>query len=246
LFGWIGKAFKFLFKVVAVALVVLAIVALPSVGGFLLFMGLAGLAGLAGWDNGKLGTIAGSILTAGLSWKGSARTPNTFPSGTGVGPINNFQAAKKSSAKPNIAPIIFAGAIETINIIDKAPDETPDKAPSTFSDCFNKYKFTSSVGSLFGPTAESVAEVISVTSYISFAGDMLATAKKAVSTGLDNPQPYASGINLVFRRLSRGAVRGTLTNIGGEVLTPAFAATAVFTGAYDLSIAAQCGSGILK
>jgi hypothetical protein len=256
LFGWIGKAFKFLFKVLAVALFVVAMVLLPTMiawGGFYLasgtwfgwgswagLMAAAGVAGLAGWHNGTLGKIAGAFLTR-LSGGGNFRTPNTFPNGTGVGPINKFQAAEKSSAKPNIAPIIFVGAIETINIVDKAPDE----APSTFSDCFNKYKFTSSVGTLFGPTAESVAEVISVTSYISFAGDMVATAVKAASTQLGRPQRYASGINWAIRRLSRGAVRGTLTTIGGAV-SNSLAVTAVFTGAYDLSIAAQCASGILK
>jgi RHS repeat-associated protein len=63
LFGWIGKAFKFLFKVAAVALVVAAIVVFPgsAVAGLAL-LGLAGASGLAGWHNGKLGTIARSIL----------------------------------------------------------------------------------------------------------------------------------------------------------------------------------------
>jgi RHS repeat-associated protein len=255
LFRWIGKAFKFIFKVAAVLVAVVAVMAAASVGQYwgsiLITKGLvaalfgsSALLATAGWAPGKIGQIAGAIITGGLSLGGYGgfRTPSTFPSKIGVGPINNFQAAKKSAAKPNIAPIIFVGAIETINIVDKAPDE----APSTFSDCFNKYKFTSSVGTLFGPTAESVAEVISVTSYVSFAGDMLATVAKASGKTLGKPQPYASGINWVFRRMSKGGVRGALTAIGGRVLTPAFAVTAVFTGSYDLSIAAQCASGILK
>jgi len=96
LFRWIGKAFKFLFKVVAVALVVAAIVLLPTMmaaGGFWLasgawfgwgswaaVMGMAGAAGLAGWHNGKLGEIASAGLTAlGRFGGGNFRTPNTFP-----------------------------------------------------------------------------------------------------------------------------------------------------------------------
>jgi RHS repeat-associated protein len=91
LFGWIGKAFKFLFKVAAVALVVAAIVVLPgsAVAGLAL-LGLAGAAGLAGWHNGKLGTIAGRILSAGVGWKVNARTPGTFPKGAGVGGVSDF------------------------------------------------------------------------------------------------------------------------------------------------------------
>jgi RHS repeat-associated protein len=257
LFGWIGNAFKWAFRVLAVVAVMAAAAVGQYWGSILITKGLvallfgsSALLATAGWAPGKIGQIAGAIITAGLSWKSNFRTPSTFPSGTGVGPINNFQDAKKSSAKPNIAPIIFVGAIETVNIVDKAPDEAPDKAPdkapSTFSDCFNKYRFTSSVGTIFGPTAQSVAEVIDTTSMISFAGDMVATVAKASGKTLGRPQPYASGLNWVFRRVSTGSVRGTLTAIGGRVLTPAFAVTAVFTGTYDLSIAAQCASGILK
>ncbi len=102
LFGWVGKAFKFLFKVAAVALFVVAMVLLPgAIAGFVawkgwfILMGLAGAAGLAGWHNGKLGTIAGTLLTAGLGWKGNARTPNTFPKGIGVGGVSNFIQDRK-------------------------------------------------------------------------------------------------------------------------------------------------------
>jgi hypothetical protein len=80
LFGWIGKAVKFAFKVIAVALAIVAMVLLPAMiatGGFWLAngawfgwgawsaaVGVAGLAGIAGWHNGRLGDIAGSILNA--------------------------------------------------------------------------------------------------------------------------------------------------------------------------------------
>lgn len=259
IFGGIKKFFSSVIGkiAVAVALIVLTagllgpLAAQSVVGGFSIGGGAtAAVVGathltLLGWATVGLAAVSGVSLPSGFGRYGGFRTPSTFPSGTGVGSINNFQGAKKSSAKPNIAPIIFVGAIETINIVDKAPDNAPDKAPSTFSDCFNKYKFTSSVGALFGPTAESIAEVFSVTSYVSFAGDMVATVAKASGKTLGRPQPYASGLNWVFRRISRGAVRGTLTTIGGAV-SNSLAVTAVFTGTYDLSIAAQCASGILK
>jgi RHS repeat-associated protein len=105
LFGWIGKAFKFLFKVAAIALFVAAMVLLPGMiatGGFWLasgawfgwgswaaVMGVAGVAGLAGWHNGKLGALAGAFLNR-LGKSGNFRTPNTFPNATGVGGVSNF------------------------------------------------------------------------------------------------------------------------------------------------------------
>jgi RHS repeat-associated protein len=250
LFGWIGKAFKWAFRVLAVAVAVVAVMAAAAVGQYwgsilitkglvALLFGSSALLATAGWAPGKIGQIAGAIVTGGLSLGLGkvGRTPNTFPLAegasegasaarswvlAGVGPVYNLLAQKASQSQGEVK-----------------------KAPPTFSDCFNKYKFTSSVGTIFGPTAESVAEVISVTSYISFAGDMLATAKKAASTTLGRPQKYASGLNWVFRRVSTGSVRGALTAVG-DVVTPALAVTAVFTASYDLSIAAQCASGVLK
>jgi RHS repeat-associated protein len=109
LFKWIGKAFKFLFKVAAVALFVVAIILLPTMlaaGGFWLssgawfgwgswfgLMGAAGAAGLAGWHNGTLGRIAGAFLTT-LGKSGNFKTPSTFPSGTGVSGVSRFLAAQ--------------------------------------------------------------------------------------------------------------------------------------------------------
>ncbi|MGE4211745.1 MAG: RHS repeat-associated core domain-containing protein, partial [Oligoflexales bacterium] len=94
LFGWVGKAFKFLFKVAAIALFVVAMVLLPTMiaaGGFWLasgawfgwgswagLMGAAGLAGLAGWHNGKLGDFAGAFLGT-LGKGGNFRTPSINP-----------------------------------------------------------------------------------------------------------------------------------------------------------------------
>lgn len=250
--GKLFGAFKRVLRVIGIAAAVAVVLALSWNIGTILGVAVwkvavgAGAAIAASYGADKLAGVLGGVAAFGGV---SFRTPSTFPRGTGVGAVSYFIEQQRRGNRPKapaIVPIIFVGAIETINIVDKAPDEAPDKAPSTFWDCFNKYKFTSGVGTLFGPTAESIAEVTSVTSYISFAGDMVATARKALGKPLGGPQKYASGINWVFRRLSRGSVRGTLTTIGGRVLTPAFAVTAVFTGTYDLGIAAQCASGILK
>ncbi|MGH9766052.1 MAG: RHS repeat domain-containing protein [Blastocatellia bacterium] len=124
----------------------------------------------------------------------------------------------------------------------------PQKEPiqkSNFLDCFEKYRFTSTVGGFFGDTAKSIATAIDTTSTISIAGDLLATAVKASGKTLGTPQPYASGLNWVFRRISSGSVRGVLTSIGNRV-TPVLAVTGAFTASYDVTIAAQCASGLLK
>ncbi|MCI0666317.1 MAG: hypothetical protein L0220_35150, partial [Acidobacteria bacterium] len=201
--------------------------------------GSSALLATAGWVPGKIGQIAGAIVTGGLflGLGKVGRTPNTFPLAEG---------ASKGASAARSWVLAGVGAVNSL-LAQKASQSKGEvkKAPPTFSDCFNMYKFTSSVGTIFGPTAESVAEFISVTSYISFAGDMIATAKKASGKTLGKPQSYASGLNWGFRRLSRGAVRGALTAIG-DVATPALAITAVFTASYDLTIAAQCASGILK
>jgi hypothetical protein len=117
LFGWIGKALKFLFKVAAIALFVVAMVLLPGAiagfvawNGWFILMGLAGAAGLAGWHNGKLGTIAGALLSAGLAWKGNARTPNTFPNGTGVGGVSNFLPAQAQAQQNTLSRGVFMTA----------------------------------------------------------------------------------------------------------------------------------------
>jgi RHS repeat-associated protein len=250
LFGWIGKAFKWIFRVAAVLVAVVAVVAAASVGqywGSILItkgvvaalFGSSALLATAGWAPGKIGQIAGALVTAGLSWGGNFRTPSTFPLAEGAS--EGASAARRW---------VLAGVGAVYGLLAQQPgggrtNSNVDKAPPTFSDCFNKYRFTSSIGTIFGPKAQSVAEVIDMTSYISFAGDMLATAKKAASTTLGRPQKYASGLNWVFRRVSTGSIRGALTAVG-DVATPVLAVTAVFTATYDLSIAAQCASGVLK
>jgi RHS repeat-associated protein len=118
-FGWIGKAFKFLFKVIAVALVVVAMVLLPTMiaaGGFWLasgawfgwgswagLMAAAGAAGLAGWHNGKLGEIAGAFLTT-IGKGANFRTP-PINGGEGVSGVNSFQQEnRKRRRRPTPTP----------------------------------------------------------------------------------------------------------------------------------------------
>jgi len=101
LFGWVGKLFKWAFRVAAVVVAVIAVVAATAIGQYwgsilitkgvvALLFGSSALLATAGWAPGKVGQIAGALITAGLSWGSNFRTPNTFPKGTGVGAISNF------------------------------------------------------------------------------------------------------------------------------------------------------------
>jgi RHS repeat-associated protein len=76
LFGWIGKALKFIFKVAAVIVAVIAVMALGAIGQYwgsiLITKGLvaalfasAAILGIAGWHNGKLGNAVRTVLLAG-------------------------------------------------------------------------------------------------------------------------------------------------------------------------------------
>jgi hypothetical protein len=239
LFRAIGSLFKKVAKVFAVVLAVATVLAFSwgfGAAGWVALAG-AGVFALIGWGHGKLAQLAAGIAFPSGGY-GGFRTPSTFP-----------LAAREGASAAGSRVLARVGAVYNLLAQQSgggAARQNNQQTQRTFSDCFEKYRFKSSVGALFGPTAESIAEVIDTTSTISFAGDMVATVAKAGGKTLGNPQEYASGLNYVFRRLSRGAVRGRLTTIGGRVLTPAFAVTAVFTATYDLSIAAQCASGVLK
>jgi RHS repeat-associated protein len=99
LFGGIGKAFKWVFRIAAVIVAVIAVMALGAIGQYwgsiLITKGLvaalfasSALLATAGWAPGIVGQIAGAIITAGLSWGNNARTPSTFPSG--IGAVDNY------------------------------------------------------------------------------------------------------------------------------------------------------------
>ncbi len=99
LFGGIGKAFKWVFRIAAVIVAVIAVMALGAIGQYwgsiLITKGLvaalfasSALLATAGWAPGIVGQIAGAIITAGLSWGSNARTPSTFPSS--IGAVDNY------------------------------------------------------------------------------------------------------------------------------------------------------------
>ncbi len=73
------------------------------------------------------------------------------------------------------------------------------------------------------------------------------SARSAYIGGTQNR--YASGLNYVFRRaadaVGSSSLKGTLTRFGSRV-TPPLAVVGAFTGGYNLSIAAQCGLGVLE
>jgi len=104
---WLGKAFRFLFKVATAVLVALAVLAIPVWGATVIYLGLAALTGLAGWHNGRLGQIAGAFLSAGFGagGYGGFRTPSTFPGGTSVSGVNNFLQQQRQQGQRRISEL---------------------------------------------------------------------------------------------------------------------------------------------
>jgi len=162
LFGWIGKALKWAFRVAAVIVAVIAVMAAAAVGQYwgsllitkglvALLFGSAGLLATAGWAPGKIGQIAGALVTAGLSWGGNFRTPNTFPNGTGAGGVSNFlgqqQGLHQQGKRPILPPIsirpiaeIFKWLIGDVdpNKVKPIPGSTGEKPPYGPCDSFMK------------------------------------------------------------------------------------------------------------
>jgi RHS repeat-associated protein len=96
LFGWIGKAFKWIARVAAVVLAVAAVLAVSwGLGaGLAIKLGLGAFKyALDGWGNSKWTRLLSAGIGAyfGFSSGAQARTPSTFPSGTGVGGVSWFQ-----------------------------------------------------------------------------------------------------------------------------------------------------------
>ncbi len=127
LFGWIGKAFKWAFRVAAVIVAVIAVVAAFSVGQYwgsilitkgvvAMLFGSSALLATAGWAPGKIGQIAGAIITAGLSWGSNFRTPTTFPHGTGVGSVSNFLAQQQNEYSKERVEKGIGRLLEIINL----------------------------------------------------------------------------------------------------------------------------------
>jgi hypothetical protein len=122
------------------------------------------------------------------------------------------------------------------------PPGDPDEDKEPFKKCYSKWQFSA----LFADTSlHSAIQFLEVGSEVSLMSDVNAARYKLDRPGmLGTNNPYASGINRGVRAVSTGAMRGALTQVG-NVLTPALAVTAVFTGSYNATIAVQCGTGIL-
>ncbi len=134
-----------------------------------------------------------------------------------------------------------------------------------FKDCFQSYKFTSMVESILGPTAltdklpflnQSPLDLAELGGEISFLADVGAMLQKARRTGVGGSgNRYASGFNAIGRQIARvaskefgldqGVLVGKVIKYGDKV-TPVLAVSGVFTGFYNLAIAAQCLGGNLK
>jgi RHS repeat-associated protein len=127
---------------------------------------------------------------------------------------------------------------------DRREHQRQDRETQRISDCYEANRFSS----LFGNgAARDAVEFVEVGSEVSLAGDIIATGYKATQISLGN-QAYASGMNYLFRQIGRAAgspkLIRTLVKVG-DPLTKALAITAVGTGAYNLSIYAQCRAGLL-
>lgn len=108
-------------------------------------------------------------------------------------------------------------------------------------DCFNKWKFSSTIAGLAGEEFRGFAEALEIGSNFSLAGDILATLRKAERAGVGGPkQPYASGINRLFRAIGKtlnlsSSARTGLTLVG-DSLTPALAVVGSLAAGYNTSM----------
>ncbi len=126
---------------------------------------------------------------------------------------------------------------------------TPNQAS-----CFERHRLSSVVGSVTQGTGleglSTVVEIVSPVAVASLTGDIIATGLKATRVGVGGPtQPYARGLNMVFRQLGRAVGSRSLTGAlvaVGDVATPALAVTGAFVAGYDLTTLAQCTLGVLN
>jgi RHS repeat-associated protein len=127
-----------------------------------------------------------------------------------------------------------------------AVDPTGTASCHRVRDCFQANRFSS----LFQDTPlHGAAEFLEIAPPVSLAGDLIATVAKASRTGVGGGgQPYASGLNFIFRRFAdlvgSSALKGALVDIG-DALTPPLALLGAFTAGYNASILAQCALGVL-
>jgi RHS repeat-associated protein len=160
LFGWIGNAFKWAFRVLAVVVAVVAVMAAAAVGQYwgsiLITKGLvaalfgsSALLATAGWAPGKIGQIAGAIITGGLSLAGNFRTPNTFPDGTGVGAVSDFVKKKGKERKSKTKPafIILRSVIfKPVNVHVMSAGRPEAVKWAKYMNCENEAHFNYKIG----------------------------------------------------------------------------------------------------
>ena len=97
-----------------------------------------------------------------------------------------------------------------------------------------------------GAAAHTVARAVEIGAPISVISDLEAATVKATRAGaLGTNELWASGINRGLRLLTPAAWRGA-TNAVGDFLSPVFAVTGVFTASYNMTIWAQCATGVLE
>ena len=130
------------------------------------------------------------------------------------------------------------------------PTPRPTK-PSNFSGCFNGWRFSATVdyftqGSRLNGAARVTAQVLEIGPPISLAGDAGATALKGTRTGIGGTtNPYASGLNFVFRHTAPASIKPSLIKIGTKA-TPILSGIGAFTAGYNFAMALQCGLGVIE
>ncbi len=118
-------------------------------------------------------------------------------------------------------------------------------------DCYNKWKFSSTIAGLVGEQYRGIAEAFEIGAPTSLGGDILATIAKAQRKGFGGPtHPYGSGMNALFRAIGKTlglptSVRQGLTFVGDRA-TPALRYVGVAVAGYNASIFGQCLFGYLK
>ncbi len=122
-----------------------------------------------------------------------------------------------------------------------------DGIPEVVVRCYENNKFSSLFAGI--PYVHGTAEFLEIGPPISLGGDLAATGLKAGGKTLGKPQPYASGLNAVFRFAGDAAgnpgLKGTLVGVGDK-LTPPLAVVGAFTGSYNVTIFVQCACGIIQ
>jgi RHS repeat-associated protein len=131
------------------------------------------------------------------------------------------------------------GIANTAGATDTNTGDEEDREGS----CYERYRFSSLAE---GTPLAGAARVVEIAAPISLLGDLAATTRKLAGPRLWGGGPdYASGMNWVFRRFTRGGARGTLTSFGNYA-SPIIAILGAFVSGYNASIWTQCTLGVLE